>query len=85
MPKKKAKKSTEPDSVYFLKLIVYFIIGAQWVRVVNGDGELALPVGFLFGLVLASHDHFAIDRKIEYAVLLIAAVLSFAAPIGFVI
>lgn len=89
MAKKKQKQPVEPDSVFFLKLVIYFIIGVQWVRLVGlGDSqqsEFAIPVGLLFGVILARHDHFAIDRKIEYAVLLIAAVLSYAAPIGFVI
>lgn len=89
MANKKPTPQTEPDSVFFLKIVVYFIIGVQWVRLVGlGDAEqseFAIPVGLLFGVILARHDHFAIDRKIEYAVLLIAAVLSYAAPIGFVI
>ena len=87
--RKKKKQQTEPDSVYFLKLVIYFILGVQWVRLVgigdNPDTEYAIPVGLILGILIARHDHFAIDRKIEYAVLLIAAVLSFAAPIGFVI
>jgi hypothetical protein len=55
----------------------------MWLQI--GDSGIAMPVGLLFGLVLVSHDHFKIDRKIEYAVLLFAAILSFIAPIGFVL
>lgn len=74
--------------MFFLKLLIYLIVGAQWVRIIDVNGgersELALPVGLIIGLILARHEHFAIDRKIEYAVLLIATVLSYAAPVGFV-
>jgi hypothetical protein len=82
--KKQQKQAVEPDSVYFLKLVLYFLLGCLWVQV-GGEGGFALPVGFVIGIVFASHDHFQIDRKIEIAVLLIATILSFIAPIGFVL
>lgn len=75
------KEPVEKDSLYFLKLVLYFVLGTLWVQV----SGISLPVGLLFGALLVSHDHFAIDRKVEYAVLLIATVLSFVAPIGFVL
>lgn len=46
---------------------------------------ISLPVGFAIGVLLASHEHFQIDRKVEYAILLIATILSYIAPIGFVL
>ena len=73
----------ELDSVYFLKIVVYFLMGSLWVSF--GEGGIAVPVGLAVGLVFASHDHFKIDRKIEVVVLLIASVLSFVAPVGFVL
>jgi hypothetical protein len=77
-----ARKNPEPDSVYVLKLIMFFMLGAFWFRLVREDQSvLSLPLGLIAGLVLASHDHFAIDRKIEYAVLLIATALSAYVPI----
>lgn len=80
----KAKTTNqEPDSLYFLKLLLYFIIGGLWLRV--GGLGMPLPVGLVLGLLFASHEHFQIDRKIEYAILLIAAILSLVAPIGIVI
>ena len=81
--KNNSKKSNkvEPDGVYLLKLVLYFILGCLWIRV--GD-VVVLPFGLLIGILFASHDHFQIDRKIEFAVLFIAAVLSFISPIGFV-
>jgi len=39
----------------------------------------------IFGILLATQDHFQIDRKIEFAILLVAAILSYIAPIGFVL
>ncbi|HEX9594782.1 MAG TPA: hypothetical protein VF996_01475 [Candidatus Saccharimonadales bacterium] len=75
-------KKTEKDSVYFLKLVLFFLLGSFWLRIAVGDNDyVGLPVGLAIGLVFASHDHFQIDRKIEYAVLLIATALSAYIPI----
>lgn len=82
--KKQVDEKTEQDGVYFLKLVLYFVLGCLWLNVGSGDG-ISLPIGLLFGVLLASHEHFQIDRKVEYAVLLVATVLSFIAPIGFVL
>lgn len=81
MPKRK-RKADEKDSVYFLKLVLYFLLGAFWVRLELGGGRLlSLPIGLVAGLLFATHEHFATDRKIEYAVLLIATALSAYIPI----
>ena len=82
--RKKTKQLPEKDSVYFLKLVLFFLLGCLWVQL-GGEGGVPIPVGLVFGVLLASHEHFQIDRKIEYAVLLVAGVLSFVAPIGFVL
>lgn len=72
-------QSQERDSLYFLKIVLYLIVGAQWVRLVDPEltRQIPLPVGLVVGLLFASHDHFAIDRKIEYAVLLISVFVGF--------
>jgi ABC-type dipeptide/oligopeptide/nickel transport system permease component len=80
---KKVNK-TEQDSVYFLKLVLYFLLGCLWIKIGGQDG-LVVPVGLIIGLIFASHDHFKIDRKIEIAMLLIATMLSYVLPIGFVL
>ncbi|CAN5407237.1 hypothetical protein BH10PAT3_BH10PAT3_7280 [soil metagenome] len=81
--KKRAIKATqELDSVYILKLVLYLIIGAQWVRVTKGSTQYPVPVGFILGLLFASHDHFQIDRKIEYALLVLAMFIAFWLPLG---
>jgi hypothetical protein len=62
---------------------MYLIIGSLWIKVSTGDGgQLPLPVGFLIGIMFAMHDHFKIDRKIEYALLLVAMFVGFWLPIG---
>jgi hypothetical protein len=69
---KTAKKSVETDNVYFLKILIFFVLGTIWLKV---NGMPVIPVGGIFGLILAQKDHFAIDRKIEYVVLIISAVV----------
>lgn len=73
MPKSSPK--VEADSVYFLKLLMYFTIGTIWLKV---NGHAVFPVGLVLGIIFSAHDHFRIDRKIEYAVLLVASLLGLA-------
>jgi hypothetical protein len=88
MAKRKAKihgpHSAELDSVYLLKLALYLIVGAQWIRFQNSAGttQIPIPIGLLIGILFALHDHFKIDRKIEYALLLIATFVGFWTQIG---
>lgn len=72
MATKTPKKRKEADSVYFLKILLYFILGTIWIKV---DGRAVAPLGFMIGILFAGHDHFRIDRKIEYALLLIASIM----------
>jgi hypothetical protein len=81
MAKRKTKK--ESDSAYMLKLVMYLLIGSLWIKITYTDGgQLPLPVGFVIGLFFAMHDHFQIDRKIEYALLLVAMLIGFWLPVG---
>lgn len=84
MAKKKTARKQEEDSVYLLKLVVYLLVGSQWLRLVHADGTtwLPIPIGLVVGLVLAMHDHFRTDRKIEYAVLLVATLIGFYTNMG---
>ncbi len=90
MTKTKSIPSSETDSTYFLKLVLYIILGSFWLKfsqpvhignfLVNG-----VPLGLAIGLLFASHDHFQIDRKIEYAILIIVTIMTFFLPAGIVL
>ncbi|MFA5003950.1 MAG: hypothetical protein WC498_01575 [Candidatus Saccharimonadales bacterium] len=81
--KKKSRKQ-ELDGVFVLKIALYVILGSLWLKVGKTGSEWAfpLPIGAAVGLLFTSHEHFRIDRKIEYAVLIIAALFGFLAPYG---
>jgi len=86
---KKAKTSKKPvapemDGVFVLKMVLYVILGSLWVKITKDGSSLhiPIPVGLIVGLLLTMHDHFAIDRKIEYAVLVSATLFGFVAPYG---
>ena len=81
--KHKKVKNQELDSVYLFKLVLYLIIGAQWLRVGHGNNQVPVPIGLVVGVLFAMHEHFRIDRKIEYAVLLIATLVGFWSQAGF--
>ncbi len=84
MSAKKQKK--ELDGTYLLKLVLYMVLGSQWVKIVTKSGvQIPIPVGAIVGILFAAHDHFQIDRKIEYAVLLISMFIGFWIPLGAVI
>ena len=68
----KRPRPTESNSVYFLKLLLYFILGAIWVQI---NGHTVFPLGLIVGLIFTSHEHFQIDLKVEYVVLLFATVI----------
>lgn len=71
------------DGVYLLKLMLYLLLGSVWLKVSKGShGSVPVPVGLLVGLVFTLHEHFQIDRKIEYAIMLVAMLFGFFAPYG---
>lgn len=82
--KKRSKKASQADGAYLLKLALYVILGSLWLKVTNTGGSLTIPVpiGLLIGIAFTRHEHFQIDRKIEYAVLVIAALFGYLAPYG---
>lgn len=83
---KRKSKTQEKDSAYLLKVILYFILGSVWLHLSRDAFPIHnLPVGLVIGLLFAQHEHFQIDRKIEYLVLLAAALLSYIAPLGIVL
>ena len=81
--KKAAKKSNSVDGVFVLKLLLYLLLGSMWLKLSNGNSiSVGLPIGFILGLIFTSHEHFQIDRKIEYTVLLVAMLIGYFAPFG---
>lgn len=82
---RKARTKDEPDGIYLLKLVLYLILGSQWLRITHGSSETPIPIGFIVGLLFTAHEHFRIDRKIEYAVLLMSVFLGFWLPMGVMI
>ncbi len=71
------------DGVYLLKLVLYLLLGSVWLKITKGENiSIPLPIGLLVGLLLTTHEHFQIDRKIEYAIMLVAMLFGFFAPYG---
>jgi len=82
---KKAQRYSrqELDGVYLLKLLLYVLLGSVWLKLSHGDSlHVPIPLGLILGLIFTSHEHFRLDRKIEYAVLLVAMLVGYIAPYG---
>lgn len=94
-PRKQATVSatqgnSESDGVYFLKIVLYVVLGTLWLKfgqpLMLGSFELnALPLGLLIGLIIINFDRFQVDRKIEYAILVVVTVMSYFLPAGILI
>ncbi|HSX31166.1 MAG TPA: hypothetical protein VLE99_04575 [Candidatus Saccharimonadales bacterium] len=84
MAKTKKPAAASFDGVYVLKLVLYVILGSLWVKVGHNSSNFSvpLPIGFAVGLLFTAHEHFRIDRKVEYGVLVVAALLGLIAPYG---
>lgn len=90
MAKSKTKKSSiarkhqELDAIYVLKIVLYLVVGSQWVWLTDAamTTQVPLPIGLAVGGFFAMHDHFKIDRKIEYAILLVACLIGFWSQVG---
>lgn len=79
----KASQGSNADSVFFLKLVLYMILGSMWVKVTHQNTlSLPIPFGLIVGLLFTAHEHFQIDRKIEFAILLVAMLIGYFAPFG---
>jgi ABC-type dipeptide/oligopeptide/nickel transport system permease component len=83
----RAKQKKETDSQYFLKLILYLVLGSTWLRIsIGGQGTIwPIPIGALLGIIFARHDSFQIDRKIEYATIVLSMFVGFWLPIGLIL
>lgn len=71
------------DGVYLLKMVLYLLLGSLWLKISNGaDVNVPIPIGLVIGLFFTTHEHFIIDRKIEYAVMLVAMLIGYFASYG---
>jgi hypothetical protein len=83
MAKVKKHSNPELDGVYVLKLLLYVLLGSMWLKLSNSESiSFGVPVGLIIGLIFTAHEHFQIDRKIEYAALLVAMLFGYFAPYG---
>jgi hypothetical protein len=82
--KRKQNNTEGTDGAYILKLTLYVILGSLWIKISKSGSNLQypIPIGLIIGIILTSHEHFRVDRKIEYAVLVVAALFGFIAPYG---
>lgn len=85
----KQNKKTKPtvrdlDGVFVFKMALYVILGSLWVKISRDGGSfhIPIPVGLIVGMLFTAHEHFKLDRKIEYAVLIVSALFGFVAPYG---
>jgi hypothetical protein len=90
MAKKKQNIKSETDSAYFLKIVLYIMLGMFWLRFetplhIGTTVLVAFPVGLIVALLFIRHDHFAIDRKIEYPIVIIATIVSFFVGSGIIL
>jgi hypothetical protein len=87
---KQKKEKIETDSAYFLKIVLYILLGMLWLRFaepvhIAGLTFSALPIGLVIALLFIRHEHFQIDRKIEYPIVIIVAIISSFTSVGIVL
>lgn len=81
----------EPDSTYFLKLVIVVILGTLWIKFAQpmtwgGVPFNGLPLGLILGLAgIRLFEKNPFDRKIWYAVLIVVGIISYFVPAGIVI
>lgn len=87
----KAEKVYESDSTYFLKLVIYVLMGTFWLKfaqplTISGIPFGGIPLGLLVGLILVRQfEKHQSDRKIWYAILLVVTIITHFVPAGIVI
>jgi positive regulator of sigma E activity len=101
MTNKKQKKTTkataasrtrekifETDGTYFLKLVVFALLGTLWLKfqqpmILGAVPVNGIPLGFLVGLLLVrKFEKYQADRKIWYAMLLVVTIICYFVPAG---
>lgn len=78
----------ESDSTYLLKLTLYTLLAAVWLKLGDAisDGPFtvrALPIGLFTSLLLIRLvEHHQIDRKIMYATTIVVGIITAFLPAG---
>ena len=87
MAAKQKRKKKETDGEFFLKLVLYLLVSSFWIKIVfvSSLTQVPIPIGLGFALIFASREHFQIDRKIEYAVILIGVLVGFWSNSGLLV
>ena len=81
----------ENDSAFFVKLVIFVVLSALWLRLKEPleFGVLsvqAVPIGLLIGLLLVLRlEKYQFNRKIWYVTLILMAILSSFTPVGVMI
>jgi hypothetical protein len=81
----------ETDSTYFLKLVVFVLLGTLWLKFAQpvtwlGTPLNGIPLGMFVGLVLVNKfEKYQSDRKIWYAILLVVTIICYFVPAGIII
>lgn len=84
-------KDYETDSTYFLKLVVFVLLGTLWLKfseplIWHGIPLNGIPLGLLIGLLLVhTFEKHQSDRKIWYACLIVVTIICYFVPAGIVI
>lgn len=80
---KRPRRYVQPDGMYILKLLLYVLVGSLWLKVsVGSSATFGIPVGFIIGVAFTVRERFRIDRKIEYAALIVAMLVGYFASYG---
>lgn len=81
----------ETDGTYFLKLVVFVLLGTFWLRFETpvtwlGFPLYAVPLGALVGFILVRQfEKMQSDRKIWYAILIVITIACYYTPTGIII
>ncbi len=71
-PAIKTKRYYESDFAFLVKAGLYLILGLTWLSL---NDHRIVPLGVILGFIFSKVDALRIDRKIEYALLVVGALL----------
>ena len=89
--RKGKERRYETDSSFFLKLVIFVLLGALWLRLkepleIGALSVQAVPVGLLIALLLVVKiEKYQFNRKIWYVTLILMTILASFTPVGVMI